>query len=66
MPQSALNPPLSLLVKLGSVAVHAEEMLSPHSHPLDRIALESALKDAEVQTWIAEMNGLAMLPVKRN
>lgn len=59
-----LQPPLALLVKLGSVAVHAEELLSPFGHQFDRTALETLLKDAELQAWVKEMG--AFLPRKRN
>jgi hypothetical protein len=61
----ALNPPLSLIVKLGSIARHAEEFLSPDGHDFDRHAIESLLADLEVQTWMASADALALLPVKR-
>jgi hypothetical protein len=60
-----LHPPLSLLIKLGSIAVHADEYLSPQGHPFDKVAIDNLLKDYEVQRWIQQMNKLAMLPVKR-
>ena len=60
-----LHPPASLLVKIGSIAVHAEEILSPKGHEFDRHALETLFDDAEVKEWIAQMNAMAMLPVKR-
>lgn len=62
---NALKPPPSTLVKLGSIAVHVEEMLSPKGHDYDRIAIEQLLKDAEVVEWIKAMDKMAMLPVKR-
>lgn len=61
----ALNPSVSLLCKLASVAVHAEEMISSDGHPLDRVALESALADPEVGAWISAMDILALAPKKR-
>ena len=61
-----LKPSVSLLVKLGSIVVHAEEMLSPDGHAFDRTAIQSGLQDAELQEWIAAMTKMAMLPVKRN
>lgn len=60
-----LNPPVSLLVKIGSIAVHAEEILSPNGHEFDRHALKTLFDDAEVKDWIAQMNAMTMLPVKR-
>lgn len=60
-----LRPPLSLLVKLGSIAVHAEEMLSPNGHDYDRQAILVALEDSELREWIEEMSKRAFLPVKR-
>jgi len=60
-----LRPELSLLVKLGSIAVHVEEMLSPKGHYFDKEAIRSLLNDEEVKQWIKEMNRLAFLPKKR-
>lgn len=57
--------PVSLLVKLGSIAVHADEMLSPGGHHFDRVALEQLVADQEVKAWIAAMDKLAMIPKKR-
>ena len=34
------KPSLALLVKLGSIAVHAEEILSPHRHEVDIDAIK--------------------------
>lgn len=60
-----LTPPLTLLCKLGSLMVHAEEYLSPNGHDVDKAAIEQLLADPEVQQWRAEMERAAMLPVKR-
>jgi len=56
---------MSLLCKLASIAVHADEMLSPNGHDLDRNALHSALSDGEVRDWIAAMTAKGLAPVKR-
>jgi hypothetical protein len=61
----ALNPGASLLMKLGSIARHVEEMLSPGGHYFDRNALETLLSDPEVKEWMAAADALALLPVKR-
>ena len=60
-----LTPNAGLLAKLGSLIIHAEEMLSPAGHGVDKVALEAGIADPEVQAWLAEMRALAMLPVKR-
>ena len=46
------NPSLSLLAKLGSIAIHAEELLSPGKHASDVAAIRTLLDDAEVKQWI--------------
>jgi len=60
-----LKPSPGLLSKLGSIAVHVDEFLSPSGHAFDRIALKSLLDDAEVREWIKQMDSMAMLPKKR-
>lgn len=60
-----VNPPLSLLIKLGSIAVHVEEMLSPGGHEFDKASIESLLSDPEVKEWIKGMSDLAFMPQKR-
>lgn len=59
------NPPITLLVKLGSIAVHADEMLSADGHDFDRIALQGLIADPEVVAWIKVMDAAAMVPKKR-
>ena len=56
---------VSMAVKLGSIAVHAEELISPHAHQYDVAALRSLLEDAEVKQWLEAMGKMAFLPVKR-
>jgi hypothetical protein len=46
--------------------VHADELLSPHGHDFDRIALADLMRDAEVVKWLAAMRNAALLPEKRN
>ena len=63
-----LKPSLSLLSKLGSIAVHAQEMFSEagrnfDAYDFDRQAILGLLTDAELQQWIKEMG--VYLPVKR-
>ena len=59
-------PTPTLLAKLGSIAVHAEELTSPTGHGFDKAALDSVLVDYEVQEWMEAMRKMAMLPVKRD
>lgn len=58
-------PSLSLLCKLGSIAVHTDEMLSATGHEFDRTAIESLLTDPEVSAWLAEMQADGLVPQKR-
>lgn len=63
---NALNPSPNLLCKLGSIIVHADELLSPHGHHFDLAALQALIDDPEVAGWIAEMGEMALVPLKRN
>ena len=60
-----LKPSATLLIKLGSMVVHYEEMLSAKGHEFDKHALDSLTNDPEVKAWFAAMNKMAFLPVKR-
>ncbi len=44
--------PLTLAMKLGSIAVHADELMSATGHPFDRTVLEGLISDPEVQAWV--------------
>lgn len=61
-----LAPPVTVLVKLGSIAVHADEMLSPGGHDFDRVALQGLLADPEILEWLKGMDRMAMIPKKRS
>lgn len=63
---AVLTPPISILIKMGSIAVHVEELLSKDGHEFDKVALDSLLSDPEVKEWMAEMSKLALLPLKRS
>jgi hypothetical protein len=65
MSDPLLKPPVSLLCKLGSIAVHVAELHSPDGHAYDRAALDQLLNDAEVTAWVDEMGKAGFLPVKR-
>lgn len=60
-----LKPSAALLCKLGSVVIHADELMSPSGHAFDKVALDSLLKDPDVVEWLRGMDHMAMLPVKR-
>ncbi len=60
-----LKPSISLLSKLGSIAVHVEELLSPNGHEFDRIELKKLMVDPEVIEWLKEMDKEALVPKKR-
>lgn len=60
-----LDPSAQLLCKIGSIVVHADEMLSPAGHHFDKAALDVLLKDHEVLEWVAAMDSMALIPRKR-
>jgi hypothetical protein len=63
------TPDLSLLVKLGSIAVHADEITEndgKNAENCDIAAIRSLLLDPEVATWIAETSAGGFLPIKRS
>ena len=59
------HTPLSLASKLGSICVHAEEMMSPIGHAFDVEVLRVLLKDAEVVEFLNALRSFSLLPVKR-
>jgi hypothetical protein len=61
-----LKPAPSLLIKLGSALVHADELTSPLGHAFDRVALEQLIADPEVVAWRKEMRAMGLLPEMRN
>ena len=61
-----LNPGDTLLIKLGSALVHADEAMSENGVSLDETIFRSLLTDQELQSWLGAMHRLALLPVKRN
>lgn len=60
-----LKPNATVLIKLGSIAVHVDEMLSAKGHDFDRHALDTVLYDAEITEWLKAMDKLSFLPLKR-
>jgi hypothetical protein len=60
-----LKPTPALLCKLGSIVVHAEELISSNGHAFDRHALEQLTTDQDVMEWRAQMDAMSMIPKKR-
>jgi len=58
-------PSMRLLCKLGSIMVHAEEMIGPTGHGFDKVTLESLLTEPEVVEWRKAMEAMELLPRKR-
>lgn len=52
-------------IKLASIAVHAEEMLSIGGHDFDRQAILGLLQDPEVRAILDAKENAVFLPVKR-
>jgi hypothetical protein len=65
-PVNPTVPSLPVLMKLGSIVVHAQEFFSAYSHPADRIALEVLLGDEEVVEWLKQMAAMSLVPLRRN
>lgn len=65
MTNDPLKPSSRLLSKLGSIAIHVDEMFSITGHQFDREIIKSLLADSEVMAWIEQMDAMAMLPKKR-
>lgn len=62
---NSLHPGLRLLVKLGSIVVHADEGTSPGGHQFDFVAMRQLLNDPEVKEWLAELGKMGLLPQRR-
>lgn len=60
-----LKPSIPLLIKLGSVIVHQEELMSKKGHSFDKAALDTVRNDPEVVEWLKQMTDMALLPMKR-
>ena len=55
----------SLLIKFASIAIHAEEMLSPDGHDFDRHAILGLLDDPEVRAFLDDPKNAVLLPRHR-
>lgn len=59
------KPSPTLLVKLGSLVVHAIEYIET-GEPVDRDVIIASLKDNDVRQWIQDGIKNALLPLPRN
>ena len=57
---------LSLAVKLGSIARHAEEFISGDGRAVDIDAIAAGLQDPDVKEWMSKADSVGLLPLKRN
>lgn len=58
-------PSATVGIKLACLAVHADEACSPGGNSFDVETMRSLLADHEVAAYMADLNELALLPVKR-
>lgn len=56
---------MSLLIKLGSIIVHEDERRA-QGHEFDDAALRTLREDAEVRQFLADMDDMACLPLRRD
>jgi hypothetical protein len=61
-----LKPSPALLIAIGSLVVHYEELNSPNGHHFDKAVIDSLRNQPEVKEWFDEMSRMAFLPVKRD
>lgn len=61
-----LKPSVTLLCKLGSIVVHADEGLGSKGHQFDLAAISALVSDREVIEWLDAMDSMALLPVRRS
>lgn len=62
---SHLEPTTTLLVKLASVVVHADELTGPGGRGVDFDVLRQCLEDDDVVEWVRAMTADGLAPVKR-
>jgi len=60
-----LKPSVGLLVKLGSLIVHYQELNSRGGHEFDKSAIDTLENDPEVRSWLDHMTKVGFLPLKR-
>lgn len=56
---------LDLQAKVGSIIVHVDEGLSAGGSHFDLAVVQTMIADPDVQAWLDQLRGMALLPVKR-
>ncbi len=59
------NIETTALIKLASIAVHADELIGPNGALVDASVIRSLLTDPEVAEVLLALEMKALLPVKR-
>lgn len=59
-----IGEPMVLDIKLASIIVHVQELLSPDGREADKQAILGLLQDQDVVTWLKSFDP-ALLPLKR-
>lgn len=52
-------------MKLASLVMHADEAMSSDGRTVDIEVFKTCLKDDEVQSYLQELDALALLPLRR-
>lgn len=60
------TPSAEVGMKLASAIVHLRELISSGGTDADRIAAFSVIDSDDVRDYMAELNDLALLPVRRD
>jgi hypothetical protein len=60
-----LNPPPSLLAKVGSIVAHVQEGSGEDGHPFDWEAARALIRDPDVQAWLKGMRKIMLIPEPR-
>lgn len=56
---------MTVLLKLASIAVHADELLSPDGREADKSAIRGLLADPELKAWLGDPELQVYLPLRR-
>lgn len=58
---------MEIATKLGSIAVHAQEIAKDQmGHPFDWVSMKALLSDPDVVSWLKQMRKCGLLPEMRN
>lgn len=62
----ALKPSATLLIKIGSLLVHYQELHGGQGHAFDKNVIDQLEADPDVVDWLETMTRGAFLPVRRD